>query len=60
MKLAQQRDLFLSVTLMAVVIVGVVALIGWDQFETDRDNHRDSFITNDHVTNLHHEFVKGE
>ena len=42
MKLAQQRDLFLSVTLMAVVIVGVVALIGWDQFETDRDDHRQS------------------
>ena len=60
MKLAQQRDLFLSVTLIAVVVAGVVALIGWDQYETDRDNHRDMFITNEHVTNLHHELVKGE
>lgn len=60
MKLAQQRDLFLSVTLMAVVIAGVVALIGWAEYETARDNHRDSFVTNDHVTNLHHELVKGD
>ena len=42
MKLAQQRDVFLSVTLIAVVVAGVVALIGWDQYETDRDNHRQS------------------
>jgi nitrate reductase gamma subunit len=60
MKLAQQRDVFLSVTLIAVVVAGVVALIGWDQYETDRDNHRGMFITNEHVTNLHHELVKGE
>ena len=60
MKLAQQRDVFLTVTGIAVVLFGFYILASWDDYETARDNHRESFITNDHVTNLHHELVKGE
>ena len=56
----QHVDVFLTVTLVAVVIAGAIALVGWDQYETDRDNHRGTFITNDHVTNLHHELVKDD
>ena len=60
MKLAQQRDVFLTFTGIAVVLFGFYILASWDDYETDRDNHRGMFITNDHVTNLHHELVKGE
>ena len=60
MKLAQQRDVFLGITLALVVVAGALALAGWAEYETARDNHKESFITNDHVTNLHHELVKGE
>ena len=60
MKLAQQRDVFLTITGIAVVLFGFYVLASWDQYETDRDNHRGMFITNDHVTNLHHELVEGE
>ena len=60
MKLAQQRDVFLGITLALVVVAGALALAGWDDYEAARDNHRGMFITNDHVTNLHHELVKGE
>ena len=60
MKLAQQRDVFLTFTGIAVVLFGFYILASWDDYETARDNHRNMFITNDHVTNLHHELVKGE
>ena len=60
MKLAQQRDVFLTVTGIAVVLFGFYVLASWDEYETARDNHRDMFITNEHVTNLHHELVEGE
>ena len=60
MKMAQQRDVFLGVTCALVVIAGALILAGWAEYETARDNHRASFITNDHVTNLHHELAKGD
>ena len=60
MKLAQQRDVFLGITLALVVVAGALALAGWAEYETSRDNHRNMFITNDHVTNLHHELVKDD
>ena len=60
MKLAQQRDVFLGITLALVVVAGALALAGWAEYETDRDNHRSMFITNAHVTNLHHELVKDD
>ena len=60
MKLAQQRDVFLTFTGIAVVLFGFYIAASWHQYETARDNHRGTFITNDHVTNLHHELVKGE
>ena len=56
----QRTDLFLTITGIAVVLFGFYVLASWDDYETDRDNHRDMFITNEHVTNLHHELVKGE
>lgn len=42
MKLAQQRDVFLSITLVAVVIAGTLALIGFGEYEQARDEHRQS------------------
>ena len=36
----QHVDVFLGITLVAVVLAGAIALIGWDQYETDRDNHQ--------------------
>ena len=56
----QHVDVFLGITCALVVIAGALCLAGWAEYEIDRDNHRESFITNDHVTNLHHEPVKGE
>ena len=56
----QAQDVFLGITLALVVTAGALALAGWAEYETSRDNHRESFITNEHVTNLHHELVKGE
>lgn len=41
MTFRQRQDLFLGITLVAVVI-GTIALIGWSQYEEDRDNHRTS------------------
>ena len=60
MKLAQQRDVFLGITLALVVTAGALALAGWAEYKTTRDNHRSMFITNDHVTSLHHELVKDD
>ena len=60
MKLAQQRDVFLTATGIAVVLFGFYVLASWDDYEAARDNHRGMFVTNDHVTNLHHELVEGE
>ena len=56
----QRWDRFLTVTGILVVAGFFYILASWDDYETARDNHRESFITNEHVTNLHHELVKGE
>ena len=56
----QLWDRFLTVTGILVVAGVLYILASWDDYETARDNHRGMFITNDHVTNLHHELVKGE
>ena len=56
----QRTDLFLTITGIAVVLFGFYIAASWHQYETDRDNHRGMFITDEHVTNLHHELVKGE
>ena len=56
----QHVGVSLGITCALVVIAGALCLAGWAEYETARDNHRASFITNDHVTNLHHELVKGE
>ena len=42
MKLAQQRDVFLGITLALVVVTGALVLAGWAEFETSRDDHRTS------------------
>ena len=42
MKLAQQRDVFLGITLALVVVAGALALAGWDEYETSRDDHLQS------------------
>ena len=56
----QRWDRFLAVTGILVVAGFFYILASWDDYETARDNHRNTFITNEHVTNLHHELVKGE
>ena len=56
----QRWDRFLTVTGILVVAGVFYILASWAEYETARDNHRGMFITNDHVTNLHHELVKGE
>ena len=56
----QRWDRFLTVTGILVVAGVFYILASWDDYETDRDNHMESFITNDRVTNLHHELVEGE
>ena len=56
----QRWDRFLTVTGILVVAGVFYILASWDDYETARDNHRNTFITNDHVTNLHHELVKAE
>ena len=56
----QRWDRFLTVTGILVVAGVFYILASWDDYETARDNHRNTFITNEHVTNLHHELVKGE
>ena len=56
----QRWDRFLAVTGILVVAGFFYILASWDDYESARDNHRNTFITNDHVTNLHHELVKGE
>ncbi|WP_167198047.1 hypothetical protein [Brevibacterium pigmentatum] len=44
---------FLLIT-TAVVVLGLASLtlIGAMQYQTDRNNHRGTFVTNDHVTNF--------
>ena len=56
----QLWDRFLAITTIFVVAGFFYTLASWDDYETARDNHKESFITNDHVTNLHHELIKGE
>lgn len=53
----QRADLFLRITGIAVVLFGFYIAYSWGAYEQDRDNHRATYITNDHVTNLHHELV---
>jgi hypothetical protein len=38
----QAQDLFLSITLVAVVIAGTIAFIGFGEYEQARDDHRQS------------------
>lgn len=38
----------------------ILALVGSFQYVKDRDDHRASFITDEHVTNLHHELANKE
>lgn len=49
----KQADTFLLVT-VAVVVLGLSALtlVGAHQYQTDRTNHRNTTVTNDHVENL--------
>ena len=42
MKLAQQRDVFLGITLALVVAAGALILAGWAEYEISRDNHKAS------------------
>ena len=56
----QHVDVFLTFTGIAVVLFGFYVLASWDDYEQTRDNHRDMFITNERVTNLHHELVKDD
>ncbi len=56
----QLWDRFLTITGIFVVAGFFYVLAPWDEYETARDNHKASFITNGHVTNLHHELVKGD
>ena len=38
----QHVDVFLGITLALVVVAGALALAGWAEFETARDDHRQS------------------
>ena len=38
----QAQDVFLGITLALVVTAGALALAGWAEFETSRDDHRTS------------------
>ena len=38
----QAQDVFLGITLALVVVAGALALAGWAEFETSRDDHRTS------------------
>ena len=38
----QHVDVFLGVTCALVVIASALVLAGWAEYETDRDNHRQS------------------
>ena len=38
----QHVDVFLGITLALVVVAGALALAGWAEFETSRDDHRQS------------------
>ena len=58
--MSKRIDLFLTITGLCVVAGFVYLLASLDEYEQARDDHRASFITNEHVTNLHHELVKGE
>lgn len=41
-----------AITGFIILGAGLVATIGWSDYQTDRDNHRGTTVTNDHVTNL--------
>lgn len=49
----KHADTFLLIT-CAVVVLGLASLtlVGAMQYQTDRNNHRGAFITNDHVENF--------
>ena len=38
----QHVDVFLGITLALVVTAGALALAGWAEYETSRDDHRQS------------------
>ena len=38
----QHVDVFLGITLVAVVLAGAITILGWDQYTADRDNHKAS------------------
>ena len=38
----QHVDVFLGITLALVVVAGALALTGWAEYETSRDDHRQS------------------
>lgn len=38
--MTRATDVFLGAVAVLVFIVAASTLIGWDQFETDRDDHR--------------------
>lgn len=42
MNRAQRQNVFLTVTLVAVVIAGTLALVGFGDYEQARDDHRQS------------------
>ena len=58
--MSKSVDLFLTITGICIVAAAFYVLASWAEYKTTRDNHRSMFITNDHVTNLHHELVKDD
>lgn len=38
--MSKGTDFFLAAVALIVFTVGALTLIGWDSFETDRDDHR--------------------
>ena len=58
--MSKRVDLFLTITGICIVAAAFYVLASWDEYEQTRDNHRGMFVTNDHVTNLHHELVKDD
>ena len=58
--MSKRIDLFLTITGLCVVAGFVYLLASLDEYEQARDDHRGMFVTNEHVTNLHHELVEGE
>ena len=58
--MSKRVDLFLTITGLCVVAGFVYLLASLDEYEQARDDHRGMFVTNERVTNLHHELVKDD